>query len=1258
MFEWIRRVLGTGGSPRRSRLRQGNRSVPTLESRYLLSAAVESVSDSSSQIVVNRWTQTATNGSGLRQGDATTITWSIADDGTSILGFQGEPGAPSDLIAFLDRVRGSGPGGTDLTQRPWFQVFADAFDRLGQISGLTYVYEPQDDAASFNNSTSINPGVLGVRGDVRIGGHYIDGESDSDTLAYNFFPTSGDMVIDTSNNRFFRNKNLFEVDGFPNLVMHEHGHGLGLEHIQSPDATFLMEPQIDLSFEGPQLYDILGIQRGYGDVLEKLGGNDSAARASNLGTINSGSSVSRGTRGDSVTVSSGDTDFISIDDESDVDFFAITVPANSAITVTLTPRGSSFQMGPVDGPAESVDSRFWADLRLQFIGADGTTLLQTRNESGAGAIETLTQGVLAAGTYYISVSSLTPEAIQLYGISVSVVVNRPPVFNDKTLNPLTENSTLGTGAGTVSATDPDSGQRLTYAITGGNVGGAFSIHSTTGQITVANPAAIDYETTPTFQLTVTATDNGIPQVSDSATITIPLTNLNESPQFVVSANPSAAENSVAVATMTAQDPENAPLTYQITGGGDAGLFQIDSSTGTLTFLSAPDYETPRDSNRDNRYEVHVTASDGTTTPASLTAVVTVTNVNEAPVMTGATRFQFEEYSPRWTVIGRLQATDPENDGISFSLLNGDPDRSLLLTADGTLWVNQQDLTGLRHRGSFSLSVRITDSNPQALSNDAVVDVYIQPVPQKNTQFFPAVDASVRDIQRDGFGVNDSIRTSDARLLVQGGTGGSRSVLEFDLRSLPRDQIVKNAWLFFSTVSLVGGEIINVPLDVMGYAGDGVVTSGDATRGVRIGNRTITNATVPNQLKVHSISLDSMFVQSLSGTGYLGLVLRNETTSDGIEIAASEGDYLSAQKPFLLIQLSDLSPDLLLRDLNGQQFLVMRSNGTGYDSSLVDPFPSGNWERFLPGDFNGDGRTDMAGRLSSDGSWWISLINGSGVYQSATRWGAWSTSATWADPLVADFDGDGRDDLAGRVSNGDWWVSRSTGTALQARLWGNWSSTASWWNVQAADFNRDGRLDIAGRNSQGEWSVSLAAGTTSSNFTFNTSKWGQWSTSTTWSDVAIGDFNGDGRADIVGRSSIGQWWVNRSTGSSFSAALHYGNWSTGTTWADVRVADFDGNGLDDIIGRAQNGQWWLAESFVTQFKTRAFGAWAGPQSQWQNVMVGDANRDGRADLIARNADQNQIWTSLWSSSGLISSLWATLPDSPQRQWQILCTSLIQ
>ncbi|RLS51881.1 MAG: DUF3987 domain-containing protein [Planctomycetota bacterium] len=378
----------------------------------------------------------------------------------------------------------------------------------------------------------------------------------------------------------------------------------------------------------------------------------------------------------------------------------------------------------------------------------------------------------------------------------------------------------------------------------------------------------------------------------------------------------------------------------------------------------------------------------------------------------------------------------------------------------------------------------------------------------------------------------------------------------------------------------------------------------------------------------------------------------------IEIAASEGDYLSAQKPFLLIQLSDLSPDLLLRDLNGQQFLVMRSNGTGYDSSLVDPFPPGSWERFLPGDFNGDGRTDMAGRLSSDGSWWISLVNGSGVYQSATRWGAWSTSATWSDPLVADFDGDGRDDLAGRVSNGDWWVSRSTGTALQARLWGNWNSTASWVNAQAADFNRDGRLDIAGRNSQGEWLVSLSSGTTPSNFTFSTSKWGQWSTSTTWSDVAIGDFNGDGRADIVGRSSIGQWWVNRSTGSSFSAALYYGNWSTGTTWADVRVADFDGNGLDDIIGRAQNGQWWLAESFVTQFRTRAFGAWAGPQSQWQNVMVGDANRDGRADLIARNADQNQIWTSLWSSSGLISSLWATLPDSPQRQWQILFTSLIQ
>jgi hypothetical protein len=61
---------------------------------------------------------------------------------------------------------------------------------------------------------------------------------------------------------------------------------------------------------------------------------------------------------------------------------------------------------------------------------------------------------------------------------------------------------------------------------------------------------------------------------------------------------------------------------------------------------------------------------------------------------------------------------------------------------------------------------------------------------------------------------------------------------------------------------------------------------------------------------------------------------------------------------------------------------------------------------------------------------------------------------------------------------------------------------------------------------------------------------------TWVDVQVGDFNGDGKADITGRVlESGQWWTGLSTGSKFSTSL-WGAWSTATTWLDVNSGRFD------------------------------------------------------------------------------------------------------
>lgn len=108
-----------------------------------------------------------------------------------------------------------------------------------------------------------------------------------------------------------------------------------------------------------------------------------------------------------------------------------------------------------------------------------------------------------------------------------VPVNVAPVVNPAAFQ-LDENSVAGTVVGQVIATDANAGQTLSYAIVGGNLSGAFAINAATGQLSVANTAALDYETFPVFHLLIGATDNATPALSDYEQITVTLRDVLES----------------------------------------------------------------------------------------------------------------------------------------------------------------------------------------------------------------------------------------------------------------------------------------------------------------------------------------------------------------------------------------------------------------------------------------------------------------------------------------------------------------------------------------------------------------------------------------------------------------------------------------------------------------------------------------------------------------------------------------------------------
>ena len=99
--------------------------------------------------------------------------------------------------------------------------------------------------------------------------------------------------------------------------------------------------------------------------------------------------------------------------------------------------------------------------------------------------------------------------------------------------------------------------------------------------------------------------------------------VNRPPAFTSAATASIPENSTgAIYTAIAADPDGDPLSFSIAGGPDAARFTI--SGGALSFVTAPDFESPADADANNSYVVQIGVSDGTAT-AMLELTITVTN---------------------------------------------------------------------------------------------------------------------------------------------------------------------------------------------------------------------------------------------------------------------------------------------------------------------------------------------------------------------------------------------------------------------------------------------------------------------------------------------------------------------------------------------------------------------------------------------------------------------------------------------------------
>jgi VCBS repeat-containing protein len=217
--------------------------------------------------------------------------------------------------------------------------------------------------------------------------------------------------------------------------------------------------------------------------------------------------------------------------------------------------------------------------------------------------------------------ALNAVSIQLTGQQQQE--NLPPVVNDQTFS-IAENSANGTVVGTIAANDPDVGQALAYALTGT----AFAVNPTTGQITVADSALLNFETTPTFTLTATVTDNGSPTLSDTAVITINLIDVNEAPVLGTIGNKTIDELATLSFLATATDVD----------AGQASTFTLDAASlalgATINPTTGAFSWTPSEAQGPNTYNVTITVTDNGTPQLSdsETIQITVNEVNVDPVL--------------------------------------------------------------------------------------------------------------------------------------------------------------------------------------------------------------------------------------------------------------------------------------------------------------------------------------------------------------------------------------------------------------------------------------------------------------------------------------------------------------------------------------------------------------------------------------------------------------------------------------------------
>jgi len=366
------------------------------------------------------------------------------------------------------------------------------------------------------------------------------------------------------------------------------------------------------------------------------------------------------------------------------------------------------------------------------------------------------------------------------------------------------------------------------------------------------------------------------------------------------------------------------------------------------------------------------------------------------------------------------------------------------------------------------------------------------------------------------------------------------------------------------------------------------------------------------------------------------------------------DYVAADVPVNLA-MGDLNgdgiADLVVPNFNSTNISVLLGNRDGsfqplqlFDSGGVFPFDA------VVADFNGDGKNDVAVTIPSGG---VSILLGDGL----GHLGAPVVLPDGNHPLhivAADFNGDHKPDLAVtdlNSNNVSIWLGKGDGTFTSATGPAVGMGPVG---IVLGDFNGDGKTDLAVANS-GVLSgnnhaahantVAILLGTGAG--TFQTPSF--IPVANTPLLLAIADFNQDRRQDLA---------VTNNGGSRVSILLGNGNGSFQTPRAiqvpkalSISAADFNSDGNPDLV--VTNNNLSTIALLLGDGTGNFAAAEKAPSGRLPNAVLAlDFNHDGKADYITANGDANTVSVVLGKGNGKFLDLGPSVPTKGKTSTQII------